>query len=343
MTLRITHNFRHLNLVAAILVAALIAAACGGEDAPAVIDTPSDTAATTTVVETPVREEHPCGTGEGQIEGNYCLVDGQWWADAGAGHWVESDGPPVTTTTVAAMTEEQIVEIQQEIAEVVEDASPEDMPTVEVAEQVIEAADEAAPESVLTLGICTQWVADPELVLNEQQAQECAAMLAAAVEACEGLDCFPEDTAEPEPEPEPEETPTTTAPSQPELKPEEPTTSTTPPEPESDPESEEPTTTTAPPEPESDPESEEPTTTTAPPEPESDPESEEPTTTTAPPEPEPEYAVGDVVAASELYPDQDLPSNLFCEIQADSGPLCWTEPTELANPPMKGGCHQKQG
>ena len=216
MTPRIAHSFRHTNFVAAIVAAALIAAACGGEDAPAVIDTPSDTAATTTVVETPVREEHPCNTGEGQIEGNYCLVDGQWYADAGAGHWVESDGPPVTTTTVAAMTEEEIVEIQQEIAEVVEDASPEDMPPVEVAEQVIEAAEEAAPETELNLGICTQWVADPELVLNEQQAQECAAMLAAAVEACEGLNCFGDDGTEPEPEPEPEETPTTTAPPEPE-------------------------------------------------------------------------------------------------------------------------------
>ena len=116
MTLRITHNFRHLNLVAAIAVAALIAGACGGEDAPAVIDTPSDTAATTTVVETPVREEHPCNTGEGQIEGNYCLVDGQWWADAGAGHWVESDGPPVTTTTVVGADpgEDASASIEQE-------------------------------------------------------------------------------------------------------------------------------------------------------------------------------------------------------------------------------------
>ena len=122
------------------------------------------------------------------------------------------------------------MEIQQEIAEVVEDASPEDMPPVEVAEQVIEAAEEAAPETELNLGICTQWVADSELVLNEQQAQECAAMLAAAVEACEGLDCFPEDTAEPEPEPE--ETPTTTAPPEPE---EPTTTSTAPSEPEPEP------------------------------------------------------------------------------------------------------------
>ena len=295
-------------IIVAAVAMSLLAAACGSDDTEQTV-APSTTTSTTTTG-APVSTEHPCDTGEGQIEGNYCLVDGQWYADAGAGHWVESDGPPVTTTTVAAMTEEEIVEIQQEIAEVVEDASPEDMPPVEVAEQVIEAAEEAAPETELNLGICTQWVADSELVLNEQQAQECAAMLAAAVEACEGLDCFPEDTAEPEPEPE--ETPTTTAP----------------------PEPEEPTTTSAPSQPE--PEPEEPTTSTTPPEPESDPESEEPTTTTAPPEPEPEYAVGDVVAASELYPDQDLPSNLFCEIQADSGPLCWTEPTELANPSNEG-------
>ena len=102
MTLRIAHNFRHTNFVAAIVVAALIAAACGGDDAPAVVDAPSDLTATTTVGEssTPVQEDHPCEAGEGQIEGRYCLVDGQWYANAGAGHWVESDGPPATTTTV---------------------------------------------------------------------------------------------------------------------------------------------------------------------------------------------------------------------------------------------------
>ena len=107
MTLQKTHSFRHLNSVAAIVLAALIAAACGGDDAPDVIDTPSDTAATTTVVDAPVREEHPCDTGEGQIEDGFCLVDGQWYTDAGAGIWVESDGPPVATTTAADMTDEQ--------------------------------------------------------------------------------------------------------------------------------------------------------------------------------------------------------------------------------------------
>jgi hypothetical protein len=49
-------------------------------------------------VAVPVRGEHPCDLGEGQIEGEYCLVDGQWWFNAGAGNWIESDGPPTTTT-----------------------------------------------------------------------------------------------------------------------------------------------------------------------------------------------------------------------------------------------------
>ena len=147
--------------------------------------------------------------------------------------------------------EKQRSEIQQEIAKVVKDASAGDVPPAELAEQVIEAAEKAAPESELTLGICTQWVADPELMLNEQQAQECAA-IAAAVEACEELDCFGEDTPEAAPEPDPEAglaEPTTTL-AIAEAETEEPTTSTTPPEPQPEPETEEPTTTTAPPEPE---------------------------------------------------------------------------------------------
>ena len=101
MTLQKTHSFRHLHFTAAIVLAALITAACGGDDTPTVLDTPSETAATTTVVEssTPVDGgEHPCDTGEGQPEDPYCLVDGQWFFYAGAGHWVESDGPPATTT-----------------------------------------------------------------------------------------------------------------------------------------------------------------------------------------------------------------------------------------------------
>ena len=147
MTLRITHNFRHLNLVAAILVAALIAAACGGEDAPAVIDTPSDTAATTTVVETPVREEHPCGTPQAETEDGYCFVDGQWYADAGAGHWVESDGPPVATTTVvgADTGEDASASIEQETEDAPE---PEEEPVqeLELGPDVDSAPDEPVPE-----------------------------------------------------------------------------------------------------------------------------------------------------------------------------------------------------
>ena len=191
------------------------------------------------------------------------------------------------------MTEEQREEIHHKIAEVVENASPEDVPSAEIVEQVIEAVDEAAPESVLNLGICTQWVADPEFILNEQQTQECAAMLAAAVEACEGLDCFPEDTAEPESE----QTPTTTA------APEQTPTTTTAPE-------QTPTTTTAPPEPE--PELEETTTTTT-------------TTTTAPPEPEQPAEEPEAEATVETSnSDWVAPYvGLVPEVHPDTPPTSW--------------------
>ena len=222
MTSRTTTS-RTLRTIAAVAVAALIAAACGGDDTA--VPEPTTTTLPTTTTQPRVTPE-------------------------------TTDALPAATTS-ASITEEQIVEMQEEIAEVVEEASPEDVPSAEIVEQVMEAIEEAAPESVLTLGICTQWVADPELMLNEQQTQECAAMLAAAMEACEGLDCFGEDTAEPEPD----QTPTTTAPPQPE----EATTTTTAPQPE-----------------------EATTTTTAPPEPEPEPEETTTTSTTAPPEPEPE-------------------------------------------------------
>ena len=90
-------------------------------------------------------------------------------------------------------------------------------------------------------------------------------------------------------------------------------------------------------------EPEEPTNTVSPqPEPESEPEAvtTEPETGTQPatepePEPAPEseteqplYQVGDVVPAQELYPDEDLPENLVCEIMADGHPSCWAEPEE---------------
>ena len=227
-------------IIVAAVAMSLLAAACGSDDTEQTV-APSTTTSTTTTG-APVSTEHPCDTGTAWREDKWCLADDQWWTQDGTGTWVESDGPPATTTTAAAMTDEQREEIQQEIAEVVEEASVEDVPSTGVAEQVIEAAEEAAPATVLSLGICTQWVADPELVLNEQQTRECAAMLAAAVEACEGLDCFPEDTAEPEPD----QTPTTTAPPEPE---EATTTTTAPPEPEPEPE-ETTTTTTAPLEPE---------------------------------------------------------------------------------------------
>ena len=66
-------------------------------------------------------------------------------------------------------------------------------PPTEIAAQVIAAADAAAPNLDMTLGQCTEWLEDPAIVLDETQADQCAAKLLAAVEACEGLGCFSED------------------------------------------------------------------------------------------------------------------------------------------------------
>ena len=104
MNIRSAYSFRTINVAGAIITAAMIAAACGSDDDTTVAPvTAAET--TTTAPETdgtvPIRGEHPCDLGEGKIEGAYCLVDGQWWFDAGAGFWVESDGPTPTTTTVA--------------------------------------------------------------------------------------------------------------------------------------------------------------------------------------------------------------------------------------------------
>ena len=289
----------------------LLAAACGSDE-PEQTAAPTTTAAPATAVAPTTEAVHPCDTPVAWQEGDgLCFVDGQWWADDGAGNWVETDEPPVTSTTAAAaMTEDQRTEIQQEIAEVVDEASVEDVPPDEVAEQVIEAAEEAAPESVLTLGDCTDWVADPDMVLNEQQALECAAMIAAAIEALPADDpTDPDETASPVTTLPPEEAPEP-----------EPETTTTAPEPEPEPEPED-TTTTAP-EPEPEPE----TTTTAPPEPEPEPEDSQP-----------QYAVGDVVAGPEIWPDRDdIPADLVCEMQQDDFWSCWRDPTETTNPANTG-------
>ena len=65
-------------------------------------------------------------------------------------------------------------------------------PPAEIAAQVIAAANAAAPELDMTLGQCTEWLEDPAIVLSETQADQCAAKLLAAVDACEELVCFPE-------------------------------------------------------------------------------------------------------------------------------------------------------
>ena len=67
-------------------------------------------------------------------------------------------------------------------------------PSAEIAVQVIAAADAAAPELDMTLGQCTEWLENPAIVLSETQADQCAAKLLAAVDACEELVCFPENS-----------------------------------------------------------------------------------------------------------------------------------------------------
>ena len=288
MTFRKTHRFRYIQIVAVVLAAAMIATACGGDsDAPIIETAPSDTSTTTTTVESIA----PTSTTE----------------------------PVAEVDEAVAAADEIPDEIMEEIAEVIEEASVEDVPSDEVAEQVIEAANEAAPESELTLGDCTDWVADPDIVLDGQQAEECAAMLVAAVEACEGLDCSgDDDSSEPE-------TPVTTVPPEEPAEPEpEPTITTAPPESEEAPEPEpEATTTTAPPEPELETE-----------QPETEPETEQPET--EPEDAQPQYSVGDVVDANEIWPDRDdIPDDLVCELQ-QTGWSCWTQPTEITNPSNEG-------
>ena len=74
------------------------------------------------------------------------------------------------------------------------------IPPPEVVEQVLAAASHPAPESELSLQDCTDWIADPAISLEPVQTQECAAMLAAAVDTCRELDCFatPADTVPPD-------------------------------------------------------------------------------------------------------------------------------------------------
>ena len=74
------------------------------------------------------------------------------------------------------------------------------IPPPEVAEQVLAAASHPAPESELSPPDCTDWIADPAISLEPVQTQECAAMLAAAVDTCRELDCFaaPADTVPPD-------------------------------------------------------------------------------------------------------------------------------------------------
>ena len=64
------------------------------------------------------------------------------------------------------------------------------IPPPDVAAQVLAAARQAAPQSTLSLQDCADWVSDPAISLEPGPRQECAAMLASAVDACGELDCF---------------------------------------------------------------------------------------------------------------------------------------------------------
>lgn len=89
---------------AAVTVGAMVAAGCASNEALTVaLAAAPEATSVAPDAPAPGGDEHPCDTGEGQIDGRYCLVDGRWWFDAGTGAWVESDGPPATTpSTVAA-------------------------------------------------------------------------------------------------------------------------------------------------------------------------------------------------------------------------------------------------
>lgn len=117
MNIRSAYSFRTINVAGAIITAAMITAACGSDDDTTVA--PATAAETTTTApETdgtvPIRGEHPCDLGEGQIEGEYCLVDGQWWFNAGAGNWIERDGPPPVYDTPVLEPDEPTEETIEE-------------------------------------------------------------------------------------------------------------------------------------------------------------------------------------------------------------------------------------
>ena len=63
-------------------------------------------------------------------------------------------------------------------------------PAPDIAARVLAAASDAAPASDMSLQDCTGWIADPATVLTSDRAQECTAILAAAIGACQDVDCF---------------------------------------------------------------------------------------------------------------------------------------------------------
>ena len=278
MTLRKTHNLRHAKFSAAIVVAALIASACGGDDT-AVPEPTTPTASELT--------ETPTTTTSAPVP----------VADA------ESDASSVTTTVHEGGEEVALVPGDVVAAS---ELFPEDDPPNDLLCEI-------QPDMELSCWTEPEPLVDPETSIA----------LEASEDAVTATTVVPVEVTQ---EPEPEEAPATTVPEGTS------TPTTMPPETTGEASEEAPTTTT----PEDAQEPEAAPTTTLPDEQETEESTDESEQPVEEAPEEPQYAVGDIVAASELYPDEDLPDNLFCEIQADGQPTCWTQPSEDTNSPNAG-------
>ena len=246
---------------------ALTAASCADVDTPA----PPAPAASTEAPPT----AHPCADTEADIADGYCQVGDQWYVVTD-GQWTETDQGPTppedtadaaTTSTVAEDTGEAPAEAPVEVVSIagVETIVDEALiPEPEILEEVFEAVIEAVPDSEVTLQDCTDWAnAGFGDALDEDQKAQCIAKIAAAVETCAELECFPTTT----------EAPTTT----------QPPTTTEPPTTTQPPTTTEPPTTTQPPTTTEAPTTTQPPTTTEPPTTTQPPTTTEAPTTTQPP------------------------------------------------------------
>ena len=313
MTFRKSHSFRHVNYIAALVVAALIAASCGSDDTavpePA---TPTDTATTTQ----PVAPDTTTSVQEPDT-------------DAGTDTTVEIDAPSETTTTVVETTDTIAPDespTSTTAAEQTTTSTVDDAPTSTIAADDIEEAREDAIDAIIAVfedaagegnpysfEECRQKFASGMGNLTGEEVGACIGPLAAVLEACNQLDCAelgltPEPTTVDPPATTTTTTTTTATPSTTTTT--EPPTTTTTTEPPATTSTASPTTTTEPP----------PTTTTT----------EPPTTTTTVPEEDAEpsetvtLATGWVVFPEgylpPVHPDTPTPSWIQGTWELGEGP-----------------------